>query len=92
MAMLFAFAGYLRISEVVQLRIRDIEETEEAISLNVRSAKRNPNGFKAIIAKNTLTSKFWKKYKKKFNLMANLANNVVYESQRQPIKSLFNTE
>ena len=45
--------------------------------MKIKTAKRKPEGFTAIVSRKNLASKFWFRYKKKFNLGRNLANNVI---------------
>ena len=53
MSILISFRAFLRISEVLQLRVKDIILAEGVYTFKVQKAKRKPSGFEAHIPENS---------------------------------------
>ena len=64
---IMAFFGFLRISEVVTMRMSDLCFEFFTIKLKIKRAKRHPSGFDAVIARDNefsnFVEEFWTKYK-----------------------------
>ena len=58
----------MRISETIALKITDLKITSECIHVNVKKAKRRPNGFQAILANDNLVYDFLIKYLETYSL------------------------
>ena len=62
-----AFVNFLRISEVVSLRMNDLSFTASSITITVRQAKRRADGFQAVMARDTsycqFIEEFWARFK-----------------------------
>ena len=62
-----AFSNFLRVSEIVSLRMSDLTWSDTSILFKVRQAKRRPNGFESVIARSTsfcnFLELFWTKFK-----------------------------
>ena len=65
---IMGFFGFLRVSEVTALRMSDLKFTFKTIEINVRTAKRRPDGFQAIIALDNIFASFVEEFWSKYNI------------------------